>query len=561
MGRVNIAPEPTATILPDAEQISLAPVPGAARKIKRRVDDVSEREPERKPEVLKRASGRDLAILAGLSVGAFFLDGYHPAVEDAEIYLPGILKRLHPTLFPHNSQFFEAHAHMTLFPDLIAGGIRLLHLPPGIALLGFQVLSIFLLLLGCWRVARHCFQERYAVWCGVALVGGLLRMSAAGSSLYIMDEYLTPRSLSTPGALFAVADALEGKYLRAGIWILLIGALHPLMTVFAGTFVLLLVLFRELPLLQREAKISTVMAPIMALPLFPKVTPAYRQVLETRSYFFLTNWAWYEWLGLLGPFAVLAWIAWLGKRNNLGATELICKALIAFEAVFLALALIISVPGSFDNFAEIQPARCLHLVYILMMLLCGGLLGKFVLRNRSLRWALLFVPICAVTVFAQEATFPATPYVEWPWERPSNPWVQAFDWIRANTPEDAYFAMDPGAMQLPGEDEHGFRAIAQRSLLADRVKDSGAVSMFPALADEWQEQVNAQQGWKKFELANFQKLHARFGVNWVVLEQPGVAGLDCPYGNSRVLVCRIKPAVPAIYSSVMPRSVQRTDPD
>jgi len=41
---------------------------------------------------------------------------------------------------------------------------------------------------------------------------------------------------------------------------------------------------------------------------------------------------------------------------------------------------------------------------------------------------------------------------------------------------------------LPGEDTHGFRAIAQRSMIADAGKDSGAVSMFPPLADEWYQQ-------------------------------------------------------------------------
>jgi hypothetical protein len=166
-----------------------------------------------------------------------------------------------------------------------------------------------------------------------------------------------------------------------------------------------------------------------------------------------------------------------------------------------------------------------------------------------LRWALLFVPICAVTVMAQKATFPASSYVEWPGEAPRNPWVQAFEWVRVNTPENAYFAMDPLAMQLPGEDQHGFRAIAQRSLLADDVKDSGAVSMFPGLAEEWTAQVQAQQGWKQFRIEDFQNLSARYGVNWVVLEQPGVAGLTCPYQNGRVLVCKVEAARAAEMSS------------
>jgi hypothetical protein len=478
-----------------------------------------------------------------LSLGAFFLDGYHPAVEDAEIYLPGILKRLHPSLFPHNSEFFESHAHMTFFPQIIADSVRLLHLPVGIVLLGWQLLCIFLLLLGCWRIARLCFREEYAVWCGVALIAALLRMSAAGTGLYIMDEYLTPRSLSTPGALLVVGDVIEGNYLRAGVWMAVICAVHPLMAVFAGAFVVLLFVFQRESLAGTvAAKVSVATLAVIAFPVFPKVTPAYREVLETRSYFFLTNWAWYEWLGLLGPFAVLAWMSWLGKKKSLGDTHLICKALIVFEASFLAIALVISMPGRFENLAELQPMRCLHLLYILMFLIGGGLLGKFVLQDRALRWALLFLPLCCRMVVAQQAIFPATPYVEWPWKAARNPWVQAFDWIRTNTPEDAYFAMNPIAMQMPGEDEHGFRAIAQRSLLADSVKDSGAVSMFPALAEEWQEQVNAQREWTKFQLADFQKLKARYGVDWVVVEveQPGATGLACPYRNSRVRVCKIE---------------------
>jgi hypothetical protein len=224
--------------------------------------------------------------------------------------------------------------------------------------------------------------------------------------------------------------------------------------------------------------------------------------------------------------------------------QLICKALIVFEAIFFAVALMVSLPGRFENLAELQPMRCLHLLYVLMFLLGGGLLGKFVLQDRGWRWALVFVPLCAGIVLAQRATFPATPHIEWPGTTARNPWVQAFDWIRTNTPENAYFAMDPNAMQLPDEDQHGFRALAQRSLLADNVKDSGAVSMFPALAERWQEQVVAQQGWKEFQASDFQRLKARYGVNWVVVEQPGSVGLTCPYENWRVRVCTVDSGTP-----------------
>jgi len=76
-------------------------------------------------------------------------------------------------------------------------------------------------------------------------------------------------------------------------------------------------------------------------------------------------------------------------------------------------------------------------------------------------------------------------------------------------------------------------------MLADAIKDSGAVTMFPALAETWQEQVDAQRGWKDFRRPDFENLRDRFGVNWFVLEQAQALGMDCPYRNSSLYVCRI----------------------
>ncbi len=477
---------------------------------------------------------REFLTLSALTLGALLVHGYHPAVEDAEIYLPGIFKLLHPSLFPYDAVFFQSHAGMTLFPHLIAGSVWLTHLPAGIALLGWHVLCVFLLLLACWRIARLCFRERQAAWCGVALVGCLLTMPVAGTALYIMDQYLSSRSLSTPAGLFAVASALEGNYLGAGLWIVLTAAVHPLMAVFAAVYVVLLVAWK------RRRPAAAWLPALLMGSLFPPVTPAYRVALSAHPYFSLANWSWYEWLGILAPFALLAGMGRVARRHKLGPMDTACRALVVFEAIFLAAALVICLPGRFENLLEIQPMRCLHLLYILLFLFAGGLAGRFVLRNRAWRWALLFVPLCAGMWFAQRQLFPATPHLEWPWLASGNPWDQAFDWIRRNTPEDAYFALDPDHEALPEEDFHGFRAMAQRSMLADAGKDGGAVSMFPALADRWVEQVAAQRGWKNFRLADFQRLKRRYGVNWVVVEQPGVTGFVCPYQNSRVLVCPIQ---------------------
>ena len=124
-----------------------------------------------------------------------------------------------------------------------------------------------------------------------------------------------------------------------------------------------------------------------------------------------------------------------------------------------------------------------------------------------------------------------------------NPWVQAFVWVRTNTPVSAYFALDPKFMLAPDEDQHGFRALAERSRMADRVKDSGACSMFPQLSETWRTQVRALDGWQSFKPPDFERLHHEFGVTWVVLQTKTLPDLPCPYGNSSVLVCRLDQGV------------------
>ena len=471
-------------------------------------------------------------LLCGLTLGALVVHGYHPYVEDAEIYLPGVLKQLHPALFPHDSAFFLSHAHMTLFPKIVATSFRVLHFPLGAGLLCWQVATIFLLLYACWRVAQICFGDTCAVWGGVSLVAALLTIPVAGTALYIMDQYLTARSISTPAAVLAVASALEGAYVTTALWVLLAAFVHPQMAVFAAALIILIAVLR------RPRSGRGLAAMVFARDLFPPVTAAYRRVLETRPYFFLSRWAWFEWLGIFAPAVLLAWFRQIAVSRKMVTLELACTALLLYQCMFFGSGLVISMPGRFENLAEIQPLRSLHLLYILLFVFMGGLLGKFVLRRRPLRWVMLFAPLCFGMWFAQRRLFPATPHLEWPWLATPNPWVQAFEWIQENTPENAYFALDPQHMELPGEDEHGFRAIAQRSMLADAIKDSGAATVFPNLAPQWEEQVDAQQGWGHFRTADLLRLKKRYGVNWVI-QKSAIAGLVCPYRNSSLAVCRL----------------------
>ncbi|HKN33032.1 MAG TPA: hypothetical protein VJX16_07280 [Terriglobales bacterium] len=485
---------------------------------------------------------RDVPILLLLAFCALMVHGYHPGVEDAEIYLPGIKKQLNPALYPHNSAFFASHARMTLFPNLMAWSIRISHLPVDWALFLWQWFSIFLLLLGCWHLGRLAFRDALARWGGVALIAALLTIPVAGTALYVMDEYLSTRSFSTPAVLFVLVNAIDRKFLRALLWAVFTGMIHPLMAVFGASYVVLFLwMNRRQPEMLSSSRVEATSA-LLLLPLglFPPLTDAYREVLTTRPYFFLLQWRWYEWVGIFAPLALLWLIRWIARSQDLPRLEAMSSATVIFGLIFFCVSLIITIPARLANFAELQPMRSLHLIYILLFVSLGGLLAQWILRDHVWRWTLLFLPLCAGMWYAQRQLFPATPHVEWPGAKPKNEWVQAFLWIRQNTPREAYFALDPNYMVLAGEDQHGFRALAERSRLADVGKDSGAVTMFPALAETWRQQVRAQQGWKSFQASDYRRLQQMFGVNWVVLQRPAVVGLSCPYQNNAVLVCHLE---------------------
>jgi hypothetical protein len=202
---------------------------------------------------------------------------------------------------------------------------------------------------------------------------------------------------------------------------------------------------------------------------------------------------------------------------------------------------IVTIHDRLIAFARFQPLRSLQIVYVLLILIGGGFLGRWLLKGRAWLWLAVCLPLSAGMFYASRQLFPATPQIEWPGISPTNDWMKTFAWIKANTPTDAIFALNPEYMNLPGENYQGFRGLAERSMVADAVRDAGVVTYFPdsAIAEHWQEQVNAQQGWSNFQSADLERLRAKYGVSWVVLDQKGDLGLDCPYANATLRVCRL----------------------
>jgi hypothetical protein len=483
---------------------------------------------------------KTLTILLLLTLGALLVAGYHPYAEDAEIYLPGVEKILHPELFPTGQEFFRSHASMTLFPNLVAFSLRVSHLPMDVVLFSWHVASIFFLLLACWELSGILFSNAAARWGGVCLVAALLTIPVAGTALYIMDQYLNPRNLAAFAGVFMVTRTLEKKYVSAVLWLVFAACVHPLMWVFPFSFCVLLVVMGALQRWRKNIPVAGFAGLAwLSIPLAPGTSLAYHEAAKRHAYHYIQHWAWYELLGIVAPLALFWWFARIARKRQWAAVERVSHAGVVYGLCFLVGALVVDLPARFETLARLQPLRSLHLLYMLMFVLIGGFLGEYVLKNRVWRWLLLFVPLSVGMYMGQRSLFPASAQVEWPGVPSQNPWAQSFVWIRQNTPTDAVFALDPEYMHIAGEDEIGFRCLAQRSRLADAVKDNGVVSMFPPLAEEWWAQVQAQTPWQSFRTEDFRRLKNKYGVSWVVVQQPAVTGLDCAYSHGGISVCRI----------------------
>ncbi len=147
-----------------------------------------------------------------------------------------------------------------------------------------------------------------------------------------------------------------------------------------------------------------------------------------------------------------------------------------------------------ERLTPYQPLRTLHLTYLVMILLAGGMLAEFALKDKPWRWAVLLLPLAGAMSYVQCDSFSGSRHIEWPGGHASNDWVEAFLWVKANTPVDAYFVLDPHYMSTHDEDFHGFRALAERSQMADWDKDPGVALLFPVLVPRWHHEVHALDG-------------------------------------------------------------------
>ena len=491
----------------------------------------------------RRVQARRALWLLLVSLGAMAIAGYHPYAEDAGIYVAGIKRAAHPGLYG-SAFFLEPYLHVSVFPHLSAWIFELLHIPIENFLLALQFLTTWLLVFSCWALARHCFVRSEERWAAVLLTATCLSVPVAGSSLFLMDPYLTSRSISTPLSLLALVACLDRKFLRAVLLLMLIGVFHPLMAVYAAFFVLLLWAVQADSLPGVVALVVAGFASVSAVTFSQRnviESVAYRYAVGSRCYFFLSNWRWYEQFGLLAPVMLLAIYAYRARSERSTDIIRLARTCVIFGVASIAIALSFARESSHSHLvAALQPLRPFLLIYFCMFLIVGGIVGRTLLKRSAWRWVLFFAATVMGLAFTQKQGYPASPQFELPATVSQNGWTRAFLWIRDNTSVSDRFALDADYIDAPGEDGQGFRAVAERDSLADQSKDGGAAAVFRQLAERWWIEQTATTDLNRIDDAERLRRLAPFHVDWIVLNASATTQLPCPFLDDAVRVCRLR---------------------
>ncbi|MFC6647422.1 DUF6798 domain-containing protein [Granulicella cerasi] len=520
-------------------------------------------------------------ILFTLTLLVLFTHGFHPLAEDGGLYVAGIKWLLNPALFPHDSAFVTEHLRFSLFAPALAGVVRFTHLSLLSVLFAAYLITTALTLFAAKELLRSCeFGER-AQFAGTALLAAWWSIPIAGTSLMLMDPYVTGRSFSTPFGLLAVAYALRRKpngWLIA-MCLLMAGIFHPLMAGYSAAAVLAVFAARSPRPLPSWAALF-IGAHLLARELERHAQPEpHAEVLASysRYYWFLSQWQWYELLGLIGPLVVLYFLT----RRDESQVRILRNATLGLSLIATLIALLFAQEHYATHLvARMQPLRVFAFTYAVMLLLLGAKLADWKLTDQRLRNEALDPPLpthdstlsvedsqpraqrrdlrpknrgtrilatglalCFAGSFAiARTTFPASPQVEWPWAETAhtNSWVQAFLWARHNTPNDALFALDAKYVNTDGEDAQTFRAWAERSTLADFSKDGGEASITPALADRWLAESSAQKDLSLKNDVDRDLRLAPYHPTWLILHSDASTSHPCFYRNAVVKVCAVR---------------------
>lgn len=497
-------------------------------------------------------------ILLLLTAAVLGIHGFHPWAEDGGLYASGIEYKLDPHLFAKDTAFVLEPTRYSIFASLLSWICRVTTLSVLHVLLLSYVGTCALMIWSVHQLATRMLVDVAAQWTATCLLTALWTLPIAGTSLYLMDPYMTARSFAVPLVVLALGQLLEvGAHSPGDLkgWIKVAAPLavacsfHVLMGGYGAAFCTFVWIAQRRRLTWGWIPLTAAL--LIAAKLVQVHTrmtaPAATAAVLSRSYWFLSRWRWYELVGLAAPVLSFAMIARCRPTLYTAAGRQCCQAAVQAGCVAFVIALLFArEAGEHFGVARLQPLRIfvyLYIAFLPVMAATAVHLARYISTQVRVSlhglMGLLLTTVASAMFLVQRSIYPCSPHLEVT-DRSGNGWENAFSWIHANTPQNAVVALDAFYTAKPGEDAQNFRPLAERSMLADFSKDGGEASVEWQLAGPWQRDVEATHDLDQQEDAMRTAELRRLGATWMILAASTLTAQPCPYRASDVKVCKLQ---------------------
>ncbi len=468
------------------------------------------------------------ALIALCCVSAFLVlatlnsAGYRYGASDQAFYMPAMLERMDPSLFPRDSDLIRAQAQLTFADDVIGPVARVTGISFPVLFVVLQVVTLSLLAFAVFRIAQVMYRTE---WASLALLAAVtLRHAIPRSGTNTLEGYFHPRQLSFALGALAIGQFLRGSYGAMLALLLIAGALHPTTGLW---FVISLGIATFLAAPRLRVALATVAAAgivvalwaLIAGPLAGRLQPMDQEWLETlrsKQYLFPLQWPASAWIVNLGYVPLIVWI--FRRRQAAGvlvehegslvagvlALVLVFAATLPFNAARVALAI------------QLQPARVFWIVDLLAVIYTVWALAERAVPRPSRARLVAAMMVLVSTVrgaYIMLVEFPERRIAQM--DLSDDDWGRAMRWARSSSdPQSGWLAAPDHAVKYGTS----VRVAAHRDVLVEPVKDE-AVGMYErAIAMRTRARVAALGDFDSLTVDRAHSLAAQYGLDYLITE-------------------------------------------
>jgi hypothetical protein len=467
--------------------------------------------------------------------------GYRYGASDQAFYVPAILNRIDPTLYPRDSQLIRSQARLTLIDEVLGPVARATGTPLSTVFFVLQLTTLSLLALAALGLGGVFYRTR---WATVALMAALtLRHAITKSGTNTLEGYFHPRQLSFAIAALAVVSFLRGRYGLMCALVAVAGAVHPTTAFWFAVWLSVATIVSE-PRLRAPIAAGVAAATaagvwaLLAGPLagrLVRMDAVWLETLATKDYLFPLDWPASAWLINLAYAPIIIWIYRRRRAAELvmpreGALVVGCLSLVLvfaatlpFNAARLALAI------------QLQPSRIFWMLDFLAIIYVVWAAAEGVSADaRRARIVALGIVVLA-TVRGSYIMF-----VEFPDRRMAQVRISDDDWGRAmawarNSRVDSGWLADPGHAVRYGT---SVRVAGERDVFVEAIKD-GAVGMYDrSVALRTRERVEALGDFTTVTAERARALASQYDLDYLVSE--GSIDLPLEFSSGAVKIYRLR---------------------